>query len=313
VKNQGLERTGPLGELRARPWSAVIHVPASGGGVYFKALPPALRYEAALTSTLAGWFPESVAPVLAVDNTRGWLLLPDAGTEAREAMTAADLAATWPGILHKYATLQVGCASRVDELIASGVPDRRLRHLDALLEQAMAFAERGTRGASAPPHADELRRLEDALPFFRACGERLAASGLPETIQHDDLHPANVLVGKGGQFIFDWGTAAIMHPFVGLRMALGRVDDQFLSPIEGTPAEVMPALTAYLKPWGDFAPMEALMQAYEDSTPLDLMLRFLMWERILADATDQQRVRGADSVVRLLRVLLDVIVARSRV
>jgi hypothetical protein len=140
----------------------------------------------------------------------------------------------------------------------------------------------------------------------------LAASGLPDTIQHDDLHAGNVFVGGAGEFIADWGTAAIMHPFIRLRMAIGRVDDRFLSPVGGTPEEARPALAAYLQPWQDFASLDALMQAYEDSTPFGLMLRFLMWERILADATDQQRVRGADSVVRLLRVLLDVIAARSR-
>jgi hypothetical protein len=304
LKASGQQRSGPSGEPPRRPWSAVIRVPLEGGDAYFKAVPASLRHEAGLTARLAEWFPDIVVPVLAVDEDRGWLLMPDAGEEMRDALTPVELAGAWPDVLRRYARLQAACAGRIDDLLALGVPDRRLRHVDALLDEALAFAEQGTRGADEPPTVDEWRRLNAALPSVKACAKRLAALGLPETIQHDDLHPGNVLWGERGSLLFDWGTAVVTHPFISLRMLIARLDDRFLSTMEGTPAETRPALAAYLEPWTAFAPMDSLLRAYEDSVVLGLVLRFLMWETVLAAATEQQRARGANSVVRLLRTIL---------
>jgi aminoglycoside phosphotransferase (APT) family kinase protein len=44
----------------------------------------------------------------------------------------------------------------------------------------------------------------------------LAAHGVPETVQHDDLHTANV-DAKGGRLrLLDWGDASVSHPFASL-------------------------------------------------------------------------------------------------
>ena len=64
---------------RVRPWGLVLALPLAGGGtVWFKATPEGSA-EPILHQTLDAECPEHVAPVLAADLERGWLLLADAG------------------------------------------------------------------------------------------------------------------------------------------------------------------------------------------------------------------------------------------
>ena len=57
-------------------------------------------------------------------------------------------------------------------------------------------------------------RLEE--PEQRIAPEELATHGVAETVQHDDLHLANVYE-RGGRFrLLDWGDTSIAHPFASL-------------------------------------------------------------------------------------------------
>ncbi len=53
-------------------------------------------------------------------------------------------------------------------------------------------------------------------PRFRTLCDQLAAFGVPETIQHDDLHMANVYVEAGRFRVVDWGDTSISHPVASL-------------------------------------------------------------------------------------------------
>jgi hypothetical protein len=48
------------------------------------------------------------------------------------------------------------------------------------------------RGHELPLDRDEIQRLRDFAPRFTEVCDELAAHGIPETIQHDDLHMANL-------------------------------------------------------------------------------------------------------------------------
>ena len=58
---------------------------------------------------------------------------------------------------------------------------------------------RARRGARGHPRRRVLRHVEAALPRLRAEAEELAALGVPDTIDHQDLHPGNMLGGRGGR------------------------------------------------------------------------------------------------------------------
>jgi hypothetical protein len=96
----------------------------------------------------------------------------------------------------------------------------------------------------------------------RAGCERLAAFGVPETIQHDDLHDAQVFVRDGRILVTDWGDAVISHPFFSMSVTLQGVIAWGVDDVEGS-EDTAPYAAAYLEPWG-----EGLDEALELALPL---------------------------------------------
>lgn len=166
--------------VHARPWATVRRVQFSGGAAWFKACAPVQRFEPRLTAALAGRWPDRLPELLAWDDERAWLLLGDAG----RPLGFEGQRQQWLSILPSYAELQRGEAAHVDEHLDGGVPDRRLATFPALYEAMLA--------RNLPLAATEVSRLRTFAPRFSALCEELMAQGLPETVQHDDLHGANV-------------------------------------------------------------------------------------------------------------------------
>ena len=97
--------------------------------------------------------------------------------------------------------------------------------------------------------AGELEWLAAFAPrFSELCGE-LAAAGIPETVQHDDLHHANVFERDGRMRVLDWGDSSISHPFASLFVTFRFLEEiTQLSPEDAW----FPRLRdAYLEPWGE--------------------------------------------------------------
>jgi aminoglycoside phosphotransferase (APT) family kinase protein len=82
----------------------------------------------------------------------------------------------------------------------------------------------------------------------RSLVDQLAAAGIPETIQHDDLHDGQVFIRNGDYLVFDWGDAVVTHPFhtltVTLRAAAWRLG------LEPGGLEIIRLRDAYLEPFG---------------------------------------------------------------
>jgi Phosphotransferase enzyme family len=108
-----------------------------------------------------------------------------------------------------------------------------------------------------PLEREEARQLRDFAPrFTELCGE-LAAYGVPETIQHDDLHHANLYAHGGRVRVLDWGDASISHPFASLVVTFRFLEERTkLAPGDPWFARLR---DAYLEPWGrDFGDAFAL-------------------------------------------------------
>src|SRR5439155_8317073 len=118
---------------------------------------------------------------------RAWLLLADAGRALGEAGNRPD---TWLDALPRYAELQRGEAAHAADHLAHGVPDLRLASLPARYADFL--------GHELPVAAEEIDRLRTFAPRLAELCAELAAHGVPETVQHDDLHMANVYAHDGG-------------------------------------------------------------------------------------------------------------------
>jgi hypothetical protein len=231
------EPVGAIETVHERPWATVLRVPLADGVAWFKACAPVQAFEPRLTAELFARWPDRVAEVLGYDEERAWLLLADAGMPVGAAGNPPE---AWLGALPRYAELQHGEAAHAPEHLAHGVPDLRLATLPARYEELLRL--------DLPLERDGIRRLRDFAPRLGELCDELAAYGVPETIQHDDLHHAN-LYARGGRFrVLDWGDASISHPFASLVVTFRFLEDRTrLAPGDPWFARLR---DAYLEPWG---------------------------------------------------------------
>jgi hypothetical protein len=299
LERLGLEPAGEIEQPHVRPWSTVLRVPTDDGDVWFKANMPTQAFEVAVVETLAARRPDLVPTLLATDLERGWMLQGDGGTRLREILEETGDFDVWIEILPLYAELQMDVAADRDRLLAAGVPDRLLASLPGQFEEVLADAV-----ALETLTQDERRRLASLAPRIEAECRELADYGLPETIQHDDLHDGQVFVRDGRFLFFDWGDACVSHPFYTLVVTLAvlayRLDLQHDAP------ELDRFRDAYLEPWNRFRPRRELERAYPLSYRLGVLCRGLTWRSVVAVLPQPLRDDEADAVPERMRMLLDV-------
>ena len=232
-----VERVGPIEVTHERPWATVMRVPTANGVAWFKACAPVQAFEPRLTAALFARWPDRVPEVLGYDEERAWLLLADAGTPIRDVGSPPE---AWLTMLSRYAELQRGEAEHARDHLAHGVPDLRVATLPERFEVMVR--------QDLPLDAAEVDRLKRYAPRFASLCSELVAHGIPETIQHDDLHMANVYDGGGHLRVLDWGDASISHPFGSLVETF-----RFLESFNGLPPSspwFARLRDAYLEPWG---------------------------------------------------------------
>jgi phosphotransferase family enzyme len=232
-----IEPTGAIEAVHERTWATVWRVPTDAGAVFFKACAPVQAFEPRLTAELSARWPDHVPAVIAHDDAPGWLLLADAGAPIA---AAGNPPGAWLRVLPRYAELQRGEASRTGDHVAHGVPDLRLASLPARLDDLL--------GSDLPLEADEIARLRSYAPRLATEATELAGAGIPESIQHDDLHMGNVYALGDGLRVLDWGDSSISHPFASLVVTF-----RFLEQVNGLRRDdpwFARLRDAYLEPWG---------------------------------------------------------------
>jgi hypothetical protein len=215
----------------------VLRVPLADGVAWFKACAPVQAFEPRLSAELCARWPDRVGEVLGHDEERAWLLLADAGTQIGAFGNQPE---AWLVALPLCAELQRGEAAHAHDHLAHGVPDLRVAtmpaHYDVLLQHDL------------PLERDEVDRLRQFAPRFAQLCEELAAHDIPETVQHDDLHHANVYAQGERLRLLDWGDASISHPFATLVETF-----RFLESFNKLPPDdpwFERLRDAYLEPWG---------------------------------------------------------------
>jgi hypothetical protein len=274
----------PAGELELtheRPWSSVLRVPVASGVVWFKASAPVQAFEPRLTAELAARWPGLLPEVLAHDEERAWLLVGDAGTPIAAYGNPPE---AWLDVLPRYAELQRGEAAFAHDHLAHGVPDLRVgrfpERYEALLSRAL------------PLEPDEVDALRAFAPRFAELSAELDAAGVPASVQHDDLHQANVYDRDGSLRVLDWGDSSVSHPFGSLIVTFRFLEEATgLDPGDPWFGRLS---AAYLEPWGPgledvlglalrvtaFAHAFAWMRQ-RDHLPQDELPRFDQWFAVI--------------------------------
>lgn len=291
----GLRRTGEISQPHVRPWSTVLRVPTGAGDLWFKANMPTQAYEAGVVQILAQRRPDLVPQLLAVDDRQGWMLQADGGTLLRNLVDGTDHG-VWVEILPLYAELQIAAAQDRDRFVAAGAPDRALALLPSQFAELVAHAEDF---GLTPEEAEGVRGL---VARVAAVSEELAALGIYETIQHDDLHDGQVFVRDGGYVFFDWGDSCVSHPFFTLLVTLA-VLAHYLG-LELESPDLHRFRDAYLEPWTHFRPLDELRAVVPGALWLGSVCRALSWHRVVSALPSSYREEEADTVPERLRWLL---------
>lgn len=284
---------GAIEQPHVRLWSTALRVPTTMGVLWFKANAPPLAYEAGVVELLARVRPDLVPELVASDRERGWMLMADGGARLRETVECERDLGRWLDVLPRYAELQLATAEHGDELVALGTPDRRLAVLPSHYERLVAEL--------AGLSADERARLQ--VHDVGGMCERLGAIGVPETIQHDDLHDGQVFHRDGQYLFFDWGDSCVSHPFFSMAVTLEGVLSWGLDDVEGS-LDVTPFRDAYLRPFAEYASRDELVTALGSAMRLGWLSRALTNDLLARSLAPDQRPEWDERIRVRLRMLL---------
>ncbi|MFI6643710.1 aminoglycoside phosphotransferase family protein [Streptomyces sp. NPDC050504] len=291
----GLRETGGR-TVRLRPWSVLVRMPVEGREpVWCKANPAASAFEAGLGEALARWVPDHVLRPIAVDAAHGWSLLPHGGELLADRLDTGEAGLDdWAEAMRQYALAQRALAPYADEIEALGVPGARTAQLPGLLD---GLVESNTSLGDGDRKALDLLR-----PRILEWCQELDALGVPDTLDHSDLHENQILSPAPGRYtFFDWGDAAVAHPFTTMLVTARTARVRF-----GT--EALPRLRdAYLEPWtADGRSPRELRRAVSLACRLGALNRARSWGRLFPEALSGSLAGAGDAdVARWLRRLHD--------
>jgi hypothetical protein len=269
--DQAIDLSGPIEEIHVRPWSTVFRAPAGDSAVFLKACSVVQAHEPQVIALIAREFPDLVPELIARHPSEPWVLLRDGGQRLRRRWPGAEQLVVWRGLLPRYAELQRSLLGRPAQLLATGLPDRRLDRIPGLLERVLADG----RWAPSEPRS----RVSALLPSIRRACAELSTTGIGASLNHDDLHDHNVLLDGDRPTIVDWGDASLTHPFLTLAVTVRFAAQAAALPTDAP--EIDALRDAYLEPWTGLAPAGALRRAADVGSALGIVTGGLTWYEVI--------------------------------
>jgi Phosphotransferase enzyme family len=294
---RGIRLTGDWEQSHVRVWSSAIRFETVSkefgeARVWFKVSGSGTAYEAALVAELSDLYPGLAPEVLAYDKGRAWSLTRDGGPVLRSIAAPDALWGYWERLLPRYAEAQLALAEKRARLLATEMPDRGPVQLPVELRRLLGeLAVRPTEDGGLTN--EEAHALEHVLPAYDDRCAELAASGVQDTLQHDDLHSNNVcwpgaLDDLSSVRIVDWGDSSVGHPFGTMLATLNSIafhagllhDDRGV--IEDP--RVLRVRDAYLEPFIGLGGRDELLRWVDLARSTGCVSRALAEERAVQDA-----------------------------
>ncbi len=288
LRPHGLSPTGELEQPHARTWSSAIRFATTAGpSVWFKVNGAGTRHEPRLLEVLAATVPSLAPELLAADPARGWSLTRDAGPTLRASLPAEDSWSVWERVLARYAEAQLTLAGHEQAVRATGVDDLSPRRLPGVLrelldELAVLPSEAGGLGE------EELAVLHAVLPSYDAWCAELAAAPVPDSVQHDDLHSANVCLSGGApERVIDWGDTSWGCPLGTMLTTMNSLAFHAGLFVEGESVDapaVLRARDAYLEPFTTRASRADLVRWVDLARRTACVSKAVSYRRALCEA-----------------------------
>jgi hypothetical protein len=237
----GTRRRGVVREVRAWERSWVGTFETDRGRMWAKAVPGVFAHEIAVTSLLADIDPGVVPPVVAADVALGRIIT--VHVEGPALASVRDEPAAWAATLSRLAELQRVLAYEPDELAVAGVAAAPVTRLAEAVPHLLADDTLLLVDRPGGLTAAEATALRDRVPELVAACRDLAASGVPDSLEHGDLSADEVILGEMGPVFLDWSDGSITHPFLSAASLLAH-------PVAlGAADEIDGLVASYLGPW----------------------------------------------------------------
>jgi hypothetical protein len=236
----GIKRRGPVDHVRTWARSKLWSIETDHGRFWVKQVPGVFAHEVAVTALLTDVDPGSVAPAFAADVERGRMITIHVDGPSLQDVGQPE---AWTATLARLAELQRVLAADPEALRVAGVAAAPVGDLAGALERLLGddrVTRVGARDGLVPDEIRELRARAGATD--RACAA-LAATGVPDSLDHGDLSALQVIVGEMGPVILDWSDGSLTHPFLS---AAAFLDDPGTVAGPGKRADLA---DAYLGPW----------------------------------------------------------------
>jgi aminoglycoside phosphotransferase (APT) family kinase protein len=247
--------TSNFQQLNASSSFSLMRFETSGPAVWFKAVGKPNTHEFNIVSILTTLFPTYLPPIIAVrPEWNAWLTTEVEGTSPN----ADSNFSTWMTISTRLAELQIASLHEVPRLISAGCRDIRVTSLLNFTDEFFAIMDKLIKNqVKAPPSILTSEELLDLKKQIKEILSALAASGMPDTLNHLDLNPGNIFVSGERCTFIDWAEAAIGHPFLTFQYLLEHVTR--LRPDHADRREEL--VSAYASQWQCFAPPCAVSHA----------------------------------------------------
>jgi hypothetical protein len=267
-------------------------------------------FEIGLYQVLARLVPERVLVPIAVDPERAWIVLPDGGTSLGERLDGPELADALAEALGHYAELQRTLGDSVEELRGVGVSDMRPAVMLDRFDEVLDVTGAALAASRMEGGADIHRRATALRPTVASWCEHLSASRVPPSLDHNDLHPWNILgeprPPTGDTRFYDWGDSVVAHPFASLLTPLGFV--QRLLDVTLDDPRLLATRDRYLTAYRDYGDDEDLAATVETACRVAKVARVLTWDRALQAARrngDEIADEWHDAPLEVLASLLE--------
>ena len=153
--------------------------------------------------------------------------------------------------------------------------------------------------------AVDYETLITVMPKLQTLCETLSQFGIPETLQHDDFHDANIFVAQDGFRFFDWAESSIAHPFFSLVVSLRSIAYRFK--LKEASVEICELEDLYLREWQVYASLDRLREACALAMSIGRLNRALTWHMVVSSLPEPHRSKEVDAVPGWVKLFLEII------
>lgn len=255
IEPLGFHLNGGFRQLNSSPSFSLIRFETDGPALWFKAVGEPNQREFPITQALAKRFPDYVPKIIAVrPEWNGWLAREAEGISLGETGEPA----LWARAAAGLAELEIASIGHEKEILSAGAHDLSFARLSGLV---LPFSETAAtlmdQQSNIPPAVLTRAELARMRQVVRESLDALRDLGVPDTLGHLDLNPANILVSPKACIFLDWAEAFVGQPFLSLQY----LAEHLRRAAGGNAAMEREIVEAYTAAWRRVLSPDAISQA----------------------------------------------------